>query len=321
MRSYSKFLISLFTILVSFHASAQNYPSKTVRIIVPYAPGGPIDVAARVVGQKLQEMWGQPVVVDNRAGAGGIIGTEAVARAAPDGYTLLMGTFNELAINPALFSKLPYDPEHSFAPIALVSQNPMVLASNPKAKISSPKELIAAAEASKEPIAWASPGLGTSNHIVGEWFAGEAGIKTLHIPYKGAPAALNSTLTGETAYGIFSLVSALPFIKAGTLQLIAVSTEKRSPLAPDWPTLSESGIPVDLSVRAALFAPAGTPKALITKINTDVVRILQSPDTRERFASLGVEPVGSTPEQLDAAIKTATTQIGKVVKRAQIKVE
>jgi tripartite-type tricarboxylate transporter receptor subunit TctC len=150
MRSYSKFLISLFTILVSFHASAQNYPSKTVRIIVPYAPGGPIDVAARVVGQKLQEMWGQPVVVDNRAGAGGIIGTEAVARAAPDGYTLLMGTFNELAINPALFSKLPYDPEHSFAPIALVSQNPMVLASNPKAKISSPKELIAAAEASKQ---------------------------------------------------------------------------------------------------------------------------------------------------------------------------
>ena len=303
-------------------ASAQDYPSKPVRIVTPYAPGGPVDIAARVVAQKLSEAWGQQVIVDNRPGAGGIIGTEFVAKAAPDGYVLLMATLNEFAINPAVFAKLPYDPARSFVSVTLATRNPMVLVANAKAPFSSVKELIAAAKSQPGDLAWSSPGNATMNHITGEWFASEAGIKLLHIPYKGGPAAANAIISGDVPFGVVSLISALPFVKTGTMKVLAVTTEKRTPLAPDWPTLSELGVQgFDAAVRAALFAPAGTPRAVIAKVNADTNRILQAPDTRERFASLGVEPVGSTPEQLDAAIAKAIGQIAAIVERAKIKVQ
>jgi len=307
---------------LSIGASAQDYPSKPVRMIVGSAPGGPIDVAARVVGQKLSEVWGHQVTVENRIGASEMIGTEYVAKAAPDGYTLLMVSLNPFTINPAVFAKLPYDPVRSFASITLATLNPMVLAANPNAPFNSMMELVAAAKLRPGDISYSSPGLATGNHIAGEWFAAETGIKLFHIPYKGGPAAANAMMSGDVPLSIVSLVQVLPFAKAGTMKVLAVTTEKRTPLAPDWPTVAELGVPgFDAAVRAALFAPAATPRSVVAKVNTDVNRILQSAETRERFATLGAEPSGSTPEELDAVIAKLRAKIAQIVEQAKIKAQ
>lgn len=303
-------------------ANAQDYPSRAVRIVTPYAPGGPVDIAARVIGQKLSESWGQQVLIDNRPGAGGIIGTEFVAKSVPDGYTLLMATLNEFAINPAVFAKLPYDPARSFASVTLATRNPMVLVASAKTPYNTLAELIAAAKSRPGEIGWSSPGTATMNHITGEWFASEAGVRLFHVPYKGGPAAANAILNGDVPLGIVSLIQALPLVKAGSVKALAVTTDRRTPLAPDWPTVSELGVPgFDAAVRAALLAPAGTPRNVVLKLGADVNRILQTQETRERFAALGVEPLGSTPEELDAAIKTAAARIAQIVEQAKIKVQ
>jgi tripartite-type tricarboxylate transporter receptor subunit TctC len=308
--------------LLSSAVSAQDYPAKGVRVVVGSAPGGPIDIAARVVSERLAAAWKQPVVVENRVGASEIIGAEFVSKAAPDGYTLLMVSLNVFTINPVVFPKLPYDPDRGFAPVALATRNPMVLVAGPKAPFSSMKELIEVAKAQAGSISWSSPGLATSNHIAGEWFAAEAGVKLFHIPYKGGPAAANAVLSGDVPLGVVSLIQALPLVKNGQMKALAVTTAQRSALAPDWPTLAELGVPgFDAAVQAALFAPAGTARPIVARINADVVRVLQLPQTRERFAALGVEPVGSTPEELDAVIKAHRARIQGIVDRAAIKVQ
>ncbi|MFN0301259.1 MAG: Bug family tripartite tricarboxylate transporter substrate binding protein [Burkholderiales bacterium] len=322
MNVLCRLLAGVWVGLLPFAAHAQPYPSKAVRIVVSSAPGGPIDTAARVIGEKLSAAWQQPVTIDNRPGAGEIIGTELVSRASPDGYTLLMVSLNVVTINPVVFAKLPYDPLTSFASVALTTINPMVLVANNKAPFNTVKELIEAAKARPGEIAFSSPGLATSNHIAAEWLAAETGMKLFHIPYKGGPAAATAILSGDVPFGVVSLVQALPLVKGGTAKALAVTTAARSALAPDWPTIAEAGVPgFDAAVRAAMFAPAGTPRDVIARLNTDVNRILAFQEVRDRFAAMGVEPAGSTPAELDATIATLRAQIERVVASAKIKVQ
>jgi tripartite-type tricarboxylate transporter receptor subunit TctC len=310
-------------VLVGLSAWAQDYPARMIRIIVASAPGGPVDITARVIAEKLSDAWKQPVIVDNRVGASEMIGTAAAAKAAPDGYTLLV-VANPFTVNPAVFSKLPYDPVRSFTTVTMLTQTPMALVANPKAPFSSIQELIAAAKARPGDIAWASAGMATMNHITGEQFAAEAGVKLLHVPYKdGSPAAANAVIAGDTQFGIVGLNSALPFVKAGRLKALAVTTEKRTALAPDLPTLAELGVQgVDTAVRVGMYAPAGTPKDVIAKLNAEVNRILNEPATRQQLTNLGAEAYGSTtPEQHEALIKRIAAQIAKIVAQANIKID
>ena len=303
-------------------ATAQDYPARGVKVVVSSAPGGPVDTAGRVLAEKLTEMWRQAVTVENRPGAGEIIGTEQVSKAAPDGYTLLVVSLNVLTINPVVFAKLPYDPLRAFAPVALLTQNPMVLIANPKAPFSNFRELLDAAKPRAEGITYSTPGLATANHIAGEALAAATGMKLFHVPYKGGPAAATAVLSGDVPLGIVSLVNALPYGKAGTVKVLAVTTDKRTALAPDWPTLDELGVKgFDAAVQAAMFAPAGTSPAIIAKLNADVNQILRLPATRDRFAALGVEPVGSTPEELDATVKRVRARIERIVAQSNIKVQ
>lgn len=308
--------------LLCLNASAQVFPSKPVKIIVGAAAGGPIDTAARVVGEGLTAKWGQSVIVENRPGASEIIGAVAVAKSAPDGYTLLMASSNPFTINPAVFDKLPYDPVKDFSSVVLVALNPMAVVSHPKAPFNSLGALIAHGKAHPGDLSWATPGLATMNHITGEWLAFETGIKAVHVPYKGGPAAVNAVIAGEVPYGIVSLVQAIPFAKAGSVKMLAVTTEKRTSLAPDVPSVAELAIPgFDSSVLAVLSAPAGTPKSVIAKINADVNAVLLQPSVRERFATLGAETKGSTPEELDAVVATVRAKVAKIVAQAGIKAE
>jgi tripartite-type tricarboxylate transporter receptor subunit TctC len=322
MHTLGYWLLGFFIGFLSLGALAQPYPAKAVRVIVSSAAGGPVDTAARVISEKLAAVWQQPFTVENRPGAGEIIGTEFVSRAAPDGYTLLVVSLNVVTINPAVFAKLPYDPVHSFASIALTTINPMVLVANNKAPFNTMRELVEAAKARPGEISYSTPGLATSNHIAAEWLAAETGMRLFHVPYKGGPAAATAILAGDVPFGVVSLVQALPLVKGGSAKAIAVTTAKRTSLAPEWPTIAESGVPTfDAAVRAAMFAPAGTPRPVVMRLNAEVNRILQMQDVRERFASMGVEPMGSTPEELDALIAKLRAQIERVVERAKIKVE
>ena len=323
MRFGRKMLALLSGVLVCLGAWAQDYPTRMIRIIVASAPGGPVDITARVIAEKLSDTWKQPVIVENRVGASEMIGTAAAAKASADGYTLLV-VANPFTVNPAVFSKLPYDPVRSFTTVTMLTQTPMALVANPKAPFSSIKELIAAAKARPGDIAWASAGMATMNHITGEQFAAEAGVKLLHVPYKdGSPAAANAVIAGDTQFGIVGLNSALPFVKSGRLKALAVTTEKRTSLAPDLPTLAELGVQgVDTAVRVGMYAPAGTPQDVIAKLNGEVNRILKEPATRQQLANLGAEAYGSTtPEEHEALIKRIAAQIAKIVAQANIKID
>lgn len=303
-------------------AQAQDFPNKGIRVMVGAAAGGPVDIAARVVGEKLAETWKQPVTVENRVGASEMIATEHVSRSAPDGYTLLVASLNVVTINPVVFAKLAYDPVKGLAPIALTTSNAMVLVANPKAPYNSLKELIAAAKAQPGKISFSSPGLATSNHIAGEWLANETGMQIFHVPYKGGPAAANAVLSGDVPLGVVSLIQALPLVKAGTAKSIAVTTGKRSALAPDLPTVAEQGVPgFDAAVGTAMFAPGGTPKEIVTKLNAEVNRVLRLTEVRERFAGMGVEPAGSSPEEAAAFIEKLRAKIADIVAKANIKVQ
>jgi tripartite-type tricarboxylate transporter receptor subunit TctC len=309
-------------ILLSQICAAQEFPSKPVRIVVGAAPGGPIDVAARIVGQKLSELWQQSVVIDNRIGASEIIGAEFVAKSAPDGHVLLMASLNPFTINTAVFKKLPYDPVRGFSSIGLVSSNPMVLVANPKAPFGTVKELVAFAKSSPGQVSWATPGLATGNHIAGEWLAAELGISLVHIPYRGGPAAVNAVVAGEVPLGMVSIVQVLPLMKTGVVKVLGVTTGTRTALAPSWPALAELGVGgFDVAVRSALFGPSGMSKVLVARLNADLNRILQTPDIRDRFAILGAEPLGSTPDELDNAIARFRTKSGQIVEQAKIRAD
>jgi tripartite-type tricarboxylate transporter receptor subunit TctC len=301
-------------------ASAQGYPSKVVRIVSSYAAGGPNDVFARVIAQKLQERLGQTVIVENRAGADGRIGAGSVAKAEPDGHTLLMLALAHTAhVN---LYKLPYDVEKDFAPIAQVASVPLILVVGKDVKAKTAGELIALAKANPDGLNYASGGRGTSQHLAMEMFSSKAGIKLRHIPYKGLPGALTDILNGEVQAMMSPIAFALQNVKTGDLRVLGITSAARSPLVPDVPTLAEAGIPnCIIDTWHGLVAPAGTPAAIITRLNAEMVAILGQQDVRDHFATLGAVPVGNSPSEFARQISAEIAAWGKVIKEADIKVD
>jgi tripartite-type tricarboxylate transporter receptor subunit TctC len=299
-----------------FAASAQ-YPDKPIRYVVPYPPGGPLDTVARLLGQKVSERLGQPVIVDNKPGAGGNIGADFVAKSAQDGYTILMGAVATHAINPALYAKMPYDPVKDFTPITLIGVTPNVLVVNPTVPAKDVKEFIAYAKANPGKLNFGSGSTGSAGHLAGELFSGMAGVQMTHIPYKGAAPAMQDLIGGQIHLMFDNMASSLPQVKAGKIRALAVTTPKRASAAPELPTIAESGLPgFDISTWFGLFAPANVPKDVVAKLHAEFVRALALPDVREKLASLGIEPVGNRPEEFAAYIKSEAVKYGDVIKKS-----
>jgi tripartite-type tricarboxylate transporter receptor subunit TctC len=301
-------------------AQAQNYPAKPIHILVPYAPGGITDIAARIVGAKLTEAWGQQVLVENRPGGNGFIAMTAGAKAAPDGYTLVMVTVGDVAINPAMFKEMPYDVERDLAPIAMVSDAPMVLAAHADGPFKSVGDAIAATKAQPGRISVATPGNGSVNQIVLEWMALNTGTQFQHIPYKGGAPAAAALAAGDIPLGVLASSSVAPHVKSGRVRVLAVTMGKRSTLNPEWPTLQQEGVKeVDASNWTALFAPKTTPQPVIDKLNAEVVKILHLPDVKERFAGGGVDTIPSSAAELDARVKQEAQRFRAIVQKANIR--
>lgn len=303
-------------------AWSQGFPSKPVRIVVPFGAGGTTDIVTRILGQKLGESWGQQAVVDNRGGAGGIIASELVARSLADGYTVLMGTVSTHGINLSLYKKIPYDPIKDFAPVTLVATTQSVLMVNPSVPANSVKELIALARAKPGEINFGSAGFGGSQHLAGVLFNSLAGVKMTHVPYKDTAAALLDALSGRTQVMFDTLPSAMPHVKAAKLRALAVTGLKRSPSLPTLPTVSEAGVPgFETTAWYGALVPAGTPQNVIKKLNSDFVRAIKLPDVQERIISNGAEPVGSTPQQFAEFIQNELTKWAKVVRESGARVD
>lgn len=293
---------------------AGAYPSRPVKVVVPYPPGGPTDIVARVVFQQVSESTGQQFVIDNRAGAGGNIGAEAVARAPADGYTLLIGTTAH-AINMSMFKSLGYDVVKDFSPVTLLSQGPLVLVAHPGFAPNSVAELIALAKSKPGALNFASSGNGQSTHLSGELFNTMAGVKIAHVPYKGSAPALTDVIAGQVPFMFDTMLSAMPFVKAGKLKALAVSSPQRSPAAPDVPTIAESGLPgYETFAWNGLLAPAGTPPAVIARLNEELKKALESPQVRERFGLQGFAATWTTPEQSRSFIGAEVAKWAKTVK-------
>ena len=303
--------------LVAPLASAQpgTYPTKPIRLIVPFPPAGTTDLLARAVAQKLSESWGQQVVVDNHPGAGGNIGSDIVAKASPDGYTLLMGTVGTHAINPSLYAKMPYDHVKDFVPVILVAGVPNVLVVNPSLPVKSVQELIAYGKANPGKLNYASSGNGTSIHLSGELFKTMTGVEMTHVPYKGSSPALTDLMGGQVQLMFDNLPSSLSFIKAGKLRALAVTSAGRSAALPELPTLAESGLPgFEASSWFGILAPAGTPKAIVDKINGAVVAWLATPEAKEKLSSQGAIAAGGFPDAFAKHIAAESAKWAKVVK-------
>lgn len=308
--------------LCSGLASAQTYPNRPIRWIVTYPPGGPTDAVARTVGAELTKAWGQQIVIDNRAGAGGVIGTDLAAKAAPDGYTLLFGTSAGLTINPALSSKLPYNALKDFAPISLLVLNPQILVLNNAVPAASVKELIAYAKANPGKLNYASVGQGSPNHLGMELLKALAGIDMVHVPYKGTGPAITDLLGGQVQLMFNSMPSVLPLVRSGKLKGIAVGSAQRSAAASDIPTVAEAGVPGFENVTwYGMFAPAKTPHDIVVKLNRQVVAILADPQMAQRLAAQGAEPRSSSPEELVKFMQVESERWKKVIKTANIAVE
>ncbi len=302
-------------------ARADNYPSKPIRIIVPYPPGGFNDTLARTLGQKLTEKWGQPVIVDNRPGGGTTIGTNLAAKSAPDGYTLLIVSF-AFAVNPALFASLPYDTAKDFSPILLAASTPNLLVVNPELPVKSVKELIALAKSKPGKLNYASAGNGSSNHLSMELFKSLTGVDIVHIPYKGSAPAVTDLIGGQVDLMFDNVPNVLAQVKTGKLRALAVSSKERSPFVKDLSTVAEAGVPgFDVSVWFGVVAPAGTPQPVIAKLNAEINGILKLPEIRQSFNSQGVETAGGTPAEFAAFIAAQTTKWAKVVKDSGAKAE
>lgn len=308
--------------LAAWSAAAQSFPVKPVRIIVTFPPGGPSDFVARAIGQKLTEAWGQQVIIDNRGGAGGVVGVEAAARANPDGYTLLQGQSGGMSINPALQTKLSYDPFRDFAPVGMLVVNPQMLVAHPSLPARSVKELVALAKSKPGQISYASAGVGSAQHLGMEMLKAMAAIDILHVPYKGTGPALVDLFSGQVSLQFTSMPAVLPHVKTGKLRGIAVGSPKRSPAAPEVPTVVESGVPgFEFVAWYGLFAPAGTPRAIISRINGQVVKDLGDAELSQRLASQGAEPSPGTPEGLARYMREDHERWKKVIKAAKIRLE
>jgi len=308
-------------LLVPAGAGAQSYPTKPVRLIVPFAAGGSMDITARILAQKLGESLGQQFIVDNRAGGSGTIGSEMVAKSPPDGYTLMLTSASH-TVNPSLFSKLPYDTQKDFTPITLVVTLPMVLVAHPSADIRSLSDFLAKAKAKPGSLSYGSSGNGGAAHLAGEMVKLSAGLDMIHVPYKGGGPAVNDVVGGQIPLLFNTIPPLLPYIQAGRVIPLAVTSAKRSPLLPDVPTFAESGLPaVELVEWAGLFGPANMPKDITDKLRNAVVGALRMPDVTEKLAGLGAESVGSTSENFDTFIRREIPKLGKVVKAAGARID
>ena len=302
-------------------AHAQTYPSRAVRLVVPYVPGGGTDFTARVIAPKLSEALGQQVVVDNRPGGGTNIGSDLVAKAVPDGYTLLMMSLT-FAVNPSLFKKLPYDTEKDLAPVSLVASAPLILVVHPSLPVKTLKDFIAHAKANPGKLNFGSGGPGTTPHLAGEMLKSMAGLQMTHVPYKGGGPALADLAGGQLQLMLENIPSTLPHVKSGKLRLLALSGLKRSALLPDVPTLDEAGLKgYDIVGWNGLFVPAGTPNAIVSRLHAETVKALALPDIKERLSGMGAEGVGSAPAQFAAFVKAEIKKWAQVVRAAGLRIE
>ena len=310
--------------LVGAASAQQNYPNKPIRYIVPFGPGGSTDLLGRIVAQHLQDAWGQPVVIDNRPGAGGAVGATAVAKSPPDGYTIMGGTISTHAINASVYSKLPYDPIKDFEPVTLLATQPNMLVVNPSVPAKTVPELIALLKANPDKYSFATSGNGTSTHLAGELFKTMTGTKMTHVPYKSTPEALAQTVSGQVSMTFDNINTAYVQVKAGNLRALAITTAKRSSIAPEVPTMAESDQRVagyELGSWHGVFAPAGTPKEIVAKLNAEIAKILQKPDVRQKLQALGIEPMGTSVESFSAFVKAEVPKWAVVVKESGAKVE
>ncbi len=291
-----------------------QYPARPVRFVVPYPAGGPLDTVARLLGAKVAESTKQPVVVDNKPGAGGNIGADIVAKSPPDGYTILMGAVATHAINPTLYAAIPYDPVRDFAPVTQVASTPNVLVVNPSVPATNVREFIAYAKANPGKLNFGSGSTGSAGHLAGELFKSMAGVEMTHVPYKGAAPAMQDLMGGQIQLMFDNLASSLGQVKAGRVRALAVTTAKRSALAPDLPAIAESGLDFDISTWFGVFAPAGTPKEALDRLHTQFTRALAAPDVREKMLALGAEPVGNKPEEFAAYIRAERDKYARVIK-------
>jgi tripartite-type tricarboxylate transporter receptor subunit TctC len=309
-------------LMCALTGQAQDYPSRPIRIIVPSTAGGSVDTLARTVGSNLSQRWGQQVVVDNRSGAGGVIGGEITAKAPPDGYTLIMATIAAMATNVSLAKKLPYDPVRDFAPITLVASQQIVLLVNPNVAARTTQELIQLAKAKPGQLTFASAGNGSGGHLSGELLKILAGIDLTHVPYKGIAPAIVDVISGQVTMTFASIISGTPHVKTGRLRALAVTGARRSAALPELPTMMEAGVRgYESSTWYGLLAPKATSRAIVTKLNREVVAIINLPEVKANLLAEGAEPVGNTPEQFGEFIKAEIAKWGKVIRTAGLRAE
>jgi tripartite-type tricarboxylate transporter receptor subunit TctC len=303
-------------------ATAQAWPSRPIRIVVPFAPGGATDLPTRLIAPKLSEALGQPVVVENRAGAGGVIGIDQVAKSPADGYTFLMATNGELVMNPSIYPKLPYNPFKDLVPVSVAVESPLVMIVATSSPFRSVADVIAAAKAKAGTVTYATAGIGSTSHVLTEMFAQRAGVKLLHVPYKGGAPASTAMVSGEVAMGLLNLGSASALMSSGRARGLAVTSATRVPEFPNMPTFTEVGVPdfVD-GIWVGLAAPAGVPQDIIRRMSSEVAKALQAPDVRSRMTQLGVHAVGSTPEEAAARIQRELPRYTEAIRQADIRAE
>ena len=312
----------LTAMIVAGDAAAQSYPSKPIRIVVPYPAGGTSDILARAIGQKLSDAWGQPVVVDNKPGANGNVGADIVAKAPGDGYTLLLADIGSLAISPSVYPALPFDPVKDFAPVSMVAYSPHILVVHPSVPVSSVKELVALAKSKPGKLNFAISGVGGAPHLAGVDFALRNGIDWVYIPYKGGAQAIADVAGGQADVTLNGMLATYPLVKGEKLKILAVSSAKRMSAIPDVPTISESGVPnFESGSWQGVIAPAGTPPEVVAKLNAEISRSLALPEMKENLAKQGAEVRTNTPEQFSAFIRDEKSRWAKVVKDANVKVE
>jgi tripartite-type tricarboxylate transporter receptor subunit TctC len=317
-----RFIPVIAALLVACAAHAQNYPSRSIRIIVPYAPGGLPDTMTRLVGGKLADPLGQAIVVENMGGAGGINGVAEVVRAAPDGYTLLVADVGQIAINPHLFSKLPYQPLKDLAPVSLIGTSPLYLVAHPSVPANTLKELVALAKKEPGKLNYGSSGIGSIHHLATEALKAGFGIDLVHVPYKGTGQSVPALLGGQVALLYSALPSIAGHLKDGKVKMLAISSVKRSPHTPDVPTVAENGIAgYDYVAEIGLLAPAATPREVIQRLASEIAKVLKQPDIVKRFTELGIDAVGSSPTDYAALNKTEYEKYGKLVKETGAKVD
>ena len=323
MKKIKVFVLLLAAMSAAAGALAQTYPAKPIRLVVPFSPGGAADLTARTLGQKMSEQLGQPIVIDNKPGANGVLGIDAVAKSAPDGYTILLTDRGSLAVNPSLYTKLPYDSLKDFAYIGIVTDGPYVMVANPKLDVKTPQELVALSKAKPGTLSYASYGVGSMAQLNLEAFNQQMGTDMLHVPYKGAGPAAQAAVAGDVSVTIAAAPAVQGFIKDGRLRALAVGSDKRFTVLPDVPTMKELGAPGDILVPTyfALLAPAGTPPAIVAKLNAEMKKAIADGGVAEKLAGAGLVAQGGTPEAMAASLKQDVPRFAELVKKIGIKPE